>query len=322
MGQVVRCESGDGTIFNPVGFSDDVEKKRAPTADPDIPEEVPDERYEAQGRKRKRDEAVGAGEQGPMATRETGGLSVANNFAGYPVTHLGSCLNINIEPAALTASNTDKDILFELSLSPVIPVLDPNFVNSVLSEAAPVMETSGCGDGAISLRSKQSYEGPTLEDLKDLEESDWVVVPPRELPVYFLSEVLADQNITDFNMENILHTIQLTATLQDDVYETFGDSWRSGTPIAELVPKTPERLILHKFGGNKLHDAGFEIIQTRWRNGKILKYLPPNISLPELRRVVEKSTLSRTLHYNREMLRCMNYVVIVGRKGPIVWRMR
>ena len=316
----VSCE---GSNVNAVGFSRVVEeklkKKRVlPAAttntDPDLPEEVGDLRgpgscQDQEGRKRKREEAVGVGETGT-------GMTVDVNFGGFPVTLVGSC--INIEPAAMT--DTDKDILSDVSLSSGIPVLDPNFVNSVLNHPASVMETSD--DGAVSLRSKPSFEGPTLEDLKDLEECDWVMVPAKELPIYFLSEVIADQNITDLNMENILHTIRLTATLQNDVYETFGDSWRSGTPIAGLVPKTPERLILHKFGGNKLHDAGFEMVKTRQRNREILQYLPENISESDLRRVVEKSTLSRTLLYNREMFRCMNYVVIVGRRGPIVWRMR
>lgn len=319
----VSCK---GVNVNAVGFSRVVEdqelkKKRViPAAitntDPDLPEEVrdllgPDSFQDQQGRKRKREKAV----------EETGtGMTVDDNFGGYPVTLVGSY--INLEPAVMTDTNTntDKDILSDLSLSSGIPVLDPNFINSFLNHPASVMETSD--DGAVCLRSKPSLEGPTLEDLKDLEECDWVMVPAKELPIYFLSEVLADQNITDFNMENILHTIRLTATLQDDVYETFGDSWRSGTPIASLVPKTPERLILHKFGGNKLHDAGFEMVKTRWRNREILQCLPANISESELRRLVEKSTLSRTLHYSRERSSCMNYVVIVGRRGPIVWRMR
>ena len=61
---------------------------------------------------------------------------------------------------------------------------------------------------------------------------------------------------------------------------------------------------------------------ARWRNGEIWRDLPADISELYLRKMVEESTLSRTLFYNREMLRCMNYVVIVGRMGPIVWRMR
>ena len=310
----VKC---DGLNLSTVAFSPVLEEKQkkkrtlplpppaATGTDLDLPEEARDLRWTGscpEGRKRKREEVFGVGETGMI----------------YPVTLVGSSSYINIGPAALTASHTDKDILSDLSLSSGLPVLDHNFVNSVLNQTASVMETS---DDAVSLRHKQSWEGPTLENLKDLEERDWVMVP-KELPVYFLSEVLADQNITDFNMEHILHTIRLTATLREDVYETFGDSWRSGTPIAELMPKTPERLILHKFGGNKLHDAGFRIIETRRSKGEILQYLPANISPSELRRLVEKSTLSRTLLYNREMLLCMNYVVIVGRRGPIVWRMR
>ena len=259
------------------------------------------------GRKRKREE------QKPI-----GPTVIDDNFGGFPVTLVGSYINSKPAP---TATNAHRDSLSHISLAEIpLKVLDPKVVSSVLNGTASVMGEESNDAGALSL--KENLEGPTFEDLKDYEECDWVMVPPKELPIYFLSEILADQNITDFNMEHILHTIRLTATFHDAVYETFGDSWRSGTPITELVPKTPERLILHKFGGNKLHDPGFEIVKERQRNGEILQYLPASISESELRRQVEKSTLSRTLLYNREKALCMNYVVIVGRRGPIVWRMR
>ena len=77
---------------------------------------------------------------------------------------------------------------------------------------------------------------------------------------------------TGIDMEHMLKRIRLTTTRKESVYETFGDSWRSGTEIS--VAQTPERLILHKFGGNRLHDAGFAEIKARRERGEILQYFP------------------------------------------------
>ena len=257
--------------------------------------------------KRKKDEDEERKRRKVSAEREdeSGELS----FGGHPVTYLGSCVN-TLEPVyPATWTRHQKDSLLQSShYQTPLKLIDQNCLDSVFGG----MEEKEEGNSATQTL--------TLKDLMDIAESDWVMLP-RELPVYFLSEIVAEQGIIDFNMEHILHFIRLTATPKEAVYETFGDSWSSGTPVA--VPRAPpERLILHKFGGNKLHDAGFQTIKSRRAKGEILKYLPPDMSDEELRRLVSKATLSRTLFYSKEALTCMNYVVIVGKKGPIVWRMR
>ena len=233
----------------------------------------------------------------------------AFSFAGYPVSIVCSYVNTdNIAPdpaLAQTASYNNKDILSDLDIPS--KVLDPNFINSFIFQSEMSKEKPDSNSRTDALQ--------RLE----VEESDWIMLP-RELPIYFLSEILQDQNIKDIDMEHMLKRIRLTTTRKESVYETFGDSWRSGTLIS--VAQTPERLILHKFGGNWLSDAGFDQIKSRREKGEILQYFPPNTTDSDLRRMVGKSTLSRTLFYNWEMSRCMNYVVIVGDKGPIVWRMR
>ena len=87
--------------------------------------------------------------------------------------------------------------------------------------------------------------------LLDLEEEDWVMqgveedlqegLPP-ELHVFFLQEVLAEQNIQDFNMEGVLGRLRVTCS--GATLDTFG--WTFHPFMDRQGPGAEAQLVLHR----------------------------------------------------------------------------
>ena len=157
---------------------------------------------------------------------------------------------------------------------------------------------------------------------------------PRELHIYSLAEVIANQNIIDFNMERILNKIRVSGILElwsinmrekilfssgfENIFETCG--W----PNDRFQPRSSpiERLVLHPIPSPRHWRANLKAWVSRVRSGTLMTHLPAEATDREVEAEVVNCRISETLHSLMWDARLyMNYLLIVGgAHGPIVWR--
>ena len=151
---------------------------------------------------------------------------------------------------------------------------------------------------------------------EDMEEG--VEEIPTELHIFSLLEALAGNNLIDFNMERVLNKIRLTYK-SEMVFETF--SIDTNLPFyPRSMPAAPRHLVLHMFGA-PLSPEGFQVARERVSRREILGHLPATATDREVRAELEGCRFSRTLNFNLERGLSYNYVLVIGAKGPLIWRM-
>ena len=166
------------------------------------------------------------------------------------------------------------------------------------------------------------------------QEDSIVATFPRELHIFSLAEVLANQNIIDFNMERILNKLRVTGILQlfvehrykilfppgfGNLFETCG-CW----PNNLFQPRSSkiDQLVLHPIPSPRLWVDNLKAWVARVRRQTLMTYIPVEATDREVEAVVVNCRVSETLHslmWDSNLY--MNYLLIVGgAHGPVIWR--
>ena len=146
-----------------------------------------------------------------------------------------------------------------------------------------------------------------------------VGIPQSPSPVYCLLDVYEDQNIIDRNMNWILNRIRLIKS--GDIFETFGNGWSFDR--RHFPEQNPQQLVLHRFGTPPSQES-FKKLMEQVRRKELFGDIPHLHAATEREVMLQlqRCNLSRILSTNfLERVLSYNYVLIVGGKGPIVWRM-
>lgn len=199
-----------------------------------------------------------------------------------------------------------------------------------------------------------------FEHLKQLDEDPWVDIP-WELPIYSLLEVMVEQNILDWNLKRILSNLRLTGggkifetffgsplpqirerpdneTIERFVLHRYGvpiqmetcqkalDKLRKGELSTdrteqECLFEMVESKLLVDNGIFKSFVGSFEEVVERVRKGESMAPLSTDLTEREAFAELVGSQLSRSIFHGLDEGLYVNYVLIVGARGPIVWRM-
>jgi hypothetical protein len=139
---------------------------------------------------------------------------------------------------------------------------------------------------------------------------------PPELHVFSLAEVLARQNIIDFNIERVLNKIRVKPTKNKHVYETFGWTQTQFTERPSSI--RPNRLILHKIHNSSHND--YQAVRQEVRQRKIMTYLPQDATESEVLAELDRCKISLILYNSFKDSHSTNYVLLVGYHRKLLWR--